>query len=52
MFYLGAVASRAAAVTLDDVRFLEWRRSSGVVVADALATPAPEMSVGVRLVTP
>ncbi len=52
MFYLGAEAPRAAAVTVDDLRFLEWRPFRGVAVADALATPHPEMSVGVVVAGP
>lgn len=47
MFYLGATAPRAAAVTVDDVRFLEWRAASGgPVVADALWFPDGGVAVG------
>lgn len=53
MIYLRAVARRAAAVTVDDVRLLEWRAGSvGWTAADALKTSEPRAEVGVVVLRP
>ncbi len=53
MIYLRAVARRAAAVTVDDLRLLEWRAGSvGWTAADALRTSEPWAEVGVVVLRP